>query len=319
MKWKTKDLRLFIILTVAAIASASNGSAATISVKQLGCGMEGSCYSTISNAIVNALPGDIISVYPGRYNEVVTLSKDLTLLGAGPQVTTIASNGNGIVVNPNITATVIGFTISAAYNGIYLQYRSNTVIKNNCIISNVQNGIYMDGSYSGFSYGLSTTIVNNVMSFNSLSGIANNNYMYSRPNISISNNIIFSNGSYGIYLPWVGTVAISYNNVVGNASANYYGVVADAGDISLNPLFINYTNGNFALQSKSPSRNLGRPGSADANPDGTRNDMGAFGGPDAASFWPYPQGTPIITNLTITPSSVQKGGKIMINATGEVR
>jgi len=118
---------------------------------------------------------------------------------------------------------------------------------------------------------------------------------------------------------YVNSYTISYNNVYSNTSANYSGVNAGTGDISQNPLFIDSSNGNFALQSTSPSIDTGRPGSADADPDGTRNDMGAYGGPDAASFWPYPAGAPIITNLTATPTSVPKGGTITINATGEIR
>ncbi len=318
-KCVTIVLRLFFVILIATIASARNVSAETISVKQLGCGAQTNCYASINTAISYAQPDDIIKVYPGRYEEAVVINKNLKLIGSGPQVTFIYSSLDGIKVMENIRAVIIGFTISSAWNGIYLKYYSNSTIKNNCIISSGKNGIFTDSSYSGTSKPLNTFIINNVIAFNALSGIANADYYMSEPTCSISNNIILSNGSYGMFIKWADNISISYNNVIGNYAGNYSGVSADAGDISQNPLFIDSSNGNYTLQSTSPCKKAGRPGSADANPDGTRNDMGVYGGPDAASFWPYPQGAPMITNLTVTPSSVQKGATITINATGEVR
>lgn len=55
------------------------------------------------------------------------------------------------------------------------------------------------------------------------------------------------------------------------------------------------------------------------DPDGTRNNMGAWGGPGAALFWDNPAGGPVITNLVVTPSSVPQGGTISIEATAEIR
>jgi nitrous oxidase accessory protein NosD len=315
-----KRMKKTVVLGAMILGSLTvSASAATISVKQLGCGSTSNCYTTISAAITNALAGDTVTVFPGTYNEAVVLNKNLTLLGSGPQFVKIVSSGEGITVNPNVSAKIIGLTITASNNGINLRYGSSTIIENNCLVSNVQNGIYVDGSNSGSSYLTNATIINNVISFNAQAGISNNNYYQSNPNMSIANNIIFNNGTYGLYLPYGGTESISYNDIAGNLTANYFGCSVGTGDISSNPLFIDYTNGNFALQSSSPCKNAGRIGSADADPDGTRNDMGAFGGPDAAPFWPYPAGTPIITILTANPTSVQKGATITVNATGEIK
>ena len=41
-------------------------------------------YTSIQSAVDSAEPGDTVRVYPGLYNEVVTVAKRLTLVGSGP-------------------------------------------------------------------------------------------------------------------------------------------------------------------------------------------------------------------------------------------
>ena len=176
--------------------------------------------------------------------------------------------------------------------GIYCQQKSiiNTTIVNNTIVANVSDGVYL--------------------------------YHHEGPSIGIvAGNIIASNGGRGLYMSgyWGGFEKyISYNDIYSNAGGNYSGCSAGEGDISEYPQFIDQTTGDYALEVTSPCINTGRRGDPYNDPDGTRNDMGAYGGPDCASFWPYPSGTPIITNLSATPTSVPKGSSITINATGEI-
>ncbi len=296
-------------IAIALVSLAAVTSAATISVKQLGCGSTSNCYTTITQGIANAQDGDTVLVYPGTYTESVVLGKNITLLGSGPQSTIIYGTTDAITVSSNFSVTIKGLTIkSAGGNGIYLKNLSSAIIKNNCIVSNGQNGITSDHNYCGVV--TTSSIVNNVIASN------NNDGVYSDKGVSLANNIIINNGGYGIHAC---STINSYNNIFANTSGSYSGVSAGTGDISQNPVFVDATNGNYTLQSTSPCRNAGSPGIADNDPDGTRNDMGAFGGPDAAAFWPYPAGTPIITTLTATPTSVQKGATITINATGQIQ
>ena len=90
------------------------------------------------------------------------------------------------------------------------------------------------------------------------------------------------------------------------------------------PGFVGYTaigdyQGNYHLASDSPCRNRGTVSAVTNDPDGTRNDMGAYGGPGSADFFPDPDGGPIVTDLTVSPASVPQGGTITIQATGEAR
>jgi hypothetical protein len=285
-----------------------NGNCATITVKQLG----GGDFTTINDAVNNAFPDDTIIVYPGRYNESIVINKNLNLIGRGPQATSIISNSNGIFVNSNLSVKIIGFSITSTVSGIVLSPGSTSYISNNCIASNGQYGIQI-GNTSVF-----TTIINNVIAFNVLGGIKHITNVTSTMRADFFNNIIYANNGCGIDY-YNRPYSISNNNVFGNSGGNYCGgIIAGTGSISSDPLFINGTLGNFILLNTSPSRNAGRPGSGDADPDGSRNDMGAYGGPDAAPFWPYPVGAPIITELTITPQTVNKGQTITINARGEV-
>jgi hypothetical protein len=300
------------LLTILAIVEICN--ATTLSVKQLGCGTENNCYTKISDAIFYAQPEDTIKVYPGRYEESIVISKNLSLIGSGPQFTTIYGTGNAVTISNNITARFVGFTVSSSGNGIYIGTNTNSIIRNNLIISNGGSGILFTTTDTT----LMSTIINNVISYNTASGIYGNSCCGVNEQVYIHDNIINNNGAYGIYGHFINVIN-TYNDVYGNTTSNYsIDDAAGTGDISQNPLFIDSTNGNFALQSSSTCKNAGRTGSADADPDGSRNDMGAYGGPDAAPFWPYPQGSPIITNLSATPTAVQKGGTITIQATGSV-
>ncbi|MCK5241859.1 hypothetical protein KAR34_05345, partial [bacterium] len=70
------------------------------------------------------------------------------------------------------------------------------------------------------------------------------------------------------------------------------------GNISSDPLFINETARNYHLNSGSPANDAGNPDSAYNDPDDTRNDMGAFGGPlevPPATPGSTPIPTPIFT------------------------
>ncbi len=309
------NIGMMVVLAIVVLGvMMGNSNATTISVKQLGCGAEANCYTTINNAISNASSNDTIKVYSGRYEEAVVIDKNLKLEGSGPQLTTIYSNtSNSITVNSNMNAVILGFTITSSKNGvgIYTGPTTNVTIRNNCVIGNGGSGVRMNTG-TGSSGGI-VAIINNVISYNAVAGID----CYSGNIGYAHNNIISNNGGTGIYFYYFDSSYRSYNNSYANKDGDYPS--ANTGDISVDPSFIDPFKGIYTLQSTSLCKNTGRPGSADADPDGSRNDMGAFGGPDAVAFWPYSQGTPIITNLTATPTSVQKGGTITIKATGAVQ
>lgn len=313
-------LAIFWLALPALLATtAADAQAVTMSVKQFGCGAEAACYGTLNGAMAVVQDGDTVKVYPGTYEEAIVISKSIVLQGAGPQFTTISGVQDAITVENTAHATISGFTIqSSAGNGIYIKKGSSLVlaIKNNSIVGNAGSGVNSDYNKYG-----TITIVNNVISYNAGNGVRIYDYYNDGNAVNVASNIIAKNGGYGIFFDCYFHECSSYkassNDLFANTSAstNSSSGATISANLSLDPLFIDATNGNYALQSSSPCKNAGSPGAAD--PDGTNNDMGAFGGPGAAAFWPYPQGAPVITNLTATPSSVQKGGTITITATGQ--
>lgn len=81
-------------------------------------------FNTIGNAINQANSGDTIRVLPGRYEENLTISKDLTIVGDGdPTITdnqNDSSTDDSITVSDNADLTVDGFNYDGAGTGEFL-------------------------------------------------------------------------------------------------------------------------------------------------------------------------------------------------------
>ena len=64
---------------------------------------------------------------------------------------------------------------------------------------------------------------------------------------------------------------------------------------------------------------MGMSGAPYQDPDGTRNDMGAYGGPGAVSYCQYPDCGPVMISIDVYPVNVSQGEPINITAQGSVR
>ena len=102
----------------------------------------------------------------------------------------------------------------------------------------------------------------------------------------IKNNIVASNTGQNIfyYTPFTDG-EFSYNDVwpatyFSNLSGVNFSPQPGTGEISADPLF---ANDQYRLAEGSPCIDAGHPGLEYLDPDGTRNDMGAYGGPDAVT------------------------------------
>jgi hypothetical protein len=98
-----------------------------------------------------------------------------------------------------------------------------------------------------------------------------------------------------------------HNQIIGSSNA--------MGTISSDPKFVNWENGNYQLQSVSPAVNAGPPDPQYNDRDGSRNDIGMFGG---HNFIPDGRTTnkPIVLGLDVAPIAVPVGGTVTIESTG---
>ncbi len=244
---------------------------------------------------------DISSLTVQYFKDIGTSSCDAktTVTGCG--------RGNGMIFDGSSVVELYNTTVkNNAVDGINMWNSSTGTISGNTISGNGETGITMFDSSTG-------TVRNNIVSQNqheaifllncTTVSITNNTLvangggegrpggitMYRSCNVTAKNNIIAFNNERGIYRSTgnvqhkhTGTLTLDYNNVYQNVNGDYVGVSEGqrgANSISIDPLFIDRANNNFLLQSTSPSKNAGD--AEIVNPDGSRSDMGAYGGPGA--------------------------------------
>ena len=240
-------------------------------------------FISIEDAVVNSAPGDIILVAPGIYNESITIPQDLTLIGAGPNFTSVISSGSAITINATFGLTISGFFLSGNLNGISGGGNSRLTMDHCIIASCAINGISV--GVSGENHSPVYIITECTIAFNGGNGVIIQDFGANGGSVEFHNNIVAFNGGWGVFLD-VGIETLSYNNFHENDSGNYGNTTVGSNDVSLNPdpRFVDSGTGNFALLSNSPSKDAGRIGAAFNDPDGTRSDIGAYSGSAAAAF-----------------------------------
>jgi len=277
-------------------------------------------YQTIGAALADALPGDIIVVHPGTYEESVIISGITLKALRGPEVTVIQSpdgTGDGVTLTGNQNASLIGFRVQGFVRGVVVNTDGGSTKVANCISTgNSSHGFYLD-----LSMPLAAKIVNNISADNGGSGMhgerkSHGSLTYTTFS-SIFNNIVFRNGNvgFGANLQWV--VFGDYNCVFGNTNGDFsYRNSGGEHNITTAPLIDVRSHYRYTSQS-SPAVNTGHPSSFYDDPDGSQNDMGAYGGPEAANWWRDPFTGPTIENVTIDPPQIRPGGTVTIRATAK--
>jgi hypothetical protein len=267
-------------------------------------GGTGGCYSSIQTAINAAANNDTVEVMPGIYKQNISIGKIITLLAKGVENTIIMPDtGNTITFITGSTGSkMAGFKIeSSGGAGVYCNSTIDVRIEN-CIIQNCAGAGLFFGN--GIVRASNNTIYNN-----SWEGIALYNgvsYLYS--------NIIYRNHNCGIKAAaGAASTVIEYNCVWEN-NPNYCWNAQQGNDIIQDPQVVDTVSGDFHLQGGSPCIDAGRPGISYLDCDGTRNDMGAYGGPSA-----YCGPGPVVSALQLVPATVVRGETFNIQAKGATR
>jgi probable HAF family extracellular repeat protein len=216
---------------------------------------------------------------------------------------------------PSSSPMVVGNRIVGNHYGIYgyVNYQepaAEPLIAGNLIDAN-WCGIWLDHQANSYG-GADAVIRNNTIVKNTTAGIKLRMHQ-SLP--LINSNIITGNG-YGIEFNYISAfearrVRIWYNDLWGNTEDFYVGndsadpqlVDLDGvqGNIAQDPQFDDAANSDYGLVGDSPCVDTGNPAADYNDSDGSRNDMGAFGGPTAtadttapqtvtiSSAWPQPE------------------------------
>jgi hypothetical protein len=115
------------------------------------------CSTTIGAAVTAAKAGDRINVAAGQYSEQVTITKPLSLVGAGADSTIINAKGQSVGIyingldNPGMAHVLVtGMTVmSANFEGILVTNASDVIIAENHVTANNQNLNVAAGTCTG--------------------------------------------------------------------------------------------------------------------------------------------------------------------------
>lgn len=260
----------------------SNVFATVILVDQKGAGQ----YSTIQAGINAALSGDTVRVWPGTYQEQVTLNKDILLEGSGYENSIITSSFNPTVI---ISSGKIRWFMVTSLAGNGFVVSGGTI--SNCVIK----GCMAAGIYGGTNGGISN-VINCVITNNGGQGIISNSNSGCYINVQ---NCISRNNSYDGFYGSCGYGCVKISVAYSNGSRTSTNGNQEC--IDIDPLFTSTSD--YHLSQGSPCWNKGNPSLQD--PDGSICDMGYFGGPDCPIY-------PVIYEIKITPS----GTSINLQAKG---
>lgn len=185
-------------------------------------------------------------------------------------------NGGSPIIRNNIIDKNGNASDGAVDYGI-ISLSATPLIQNNLVVSNNGAGIYIAWAASS-----GAQVINNTVADNTDQGV----WCYGSAEPIVKNNILVRN-STGLSASSNAKPKNSFNDVWGNTWRDYDAQSGGAanpgpGDISRNPDFDLLSTPPYHLAITSPCLNAGDPNPFFNDRDGSRNDMGCFGGPSGA-------------------------------------
>lgn len=139
----TAALALVAFLSTAAIAAAKPHTTLYVSPSgsDAGACTKGAPCKSIGAAVAKAAKGDTVKVERGTYNEQVTLTSDISLVGVRKPVIDATGQSNGVLIKGPVAngALVRGFVIkNATFEGILAVSAARLTIERNVVLDNDQ-------------------------------------------------------------------------------------------------------------------------------------------------------------------------------------
>lgn len=211
--------------------------------------------------------------------------------------------GGGIYMinsNPNLTGVSIhNNTANYDGGGIFCYSSIPTLIR---ITINHNSTQWHGGGIACF-YNSDLDLVNVTISKNiAYSGGCGVACLYNS-DVTLLNSIIWDNGINEICIVDNGSIIATYSDIKDGTGQSYFG----QGCIDADPLFTNPVIGDFHLTALSPCIDAGNPDPIYNDPDGTRNDMGAY----------YYQQAGLLGTVTFAPGVTGNVEEVEISITGD--
>lgn len=173
-----------------------------------------------------------------------------------------------------------------------LYHRAGSLAIANSIVARNRAAIIAGGVYADSSYG---AITNNTIDRNAAAYGGGNVFTMNLPSMTIRNNIISYGATNGFQPNNTNNIVFRYNDVFGNAPVDVVTLVPDSTNGSFDPMYADTAAADWHLLAHSWAIDGGDP-AGPADPDGSRADLGAFGGPAAAFASP-----PRVQGLAASP------------------
>jgi hypothetical protein len=213
-----------------------------------------------------------VLVEPGTYGGGITLRSNIPLRGRETARTILTGGATGAALTAsNVTGvSVRNFTIRNATIGVHVVGNSSliTITNNVFALGSTGTGVQVDATSTA-------RMLNNTFYLNGI-GISRSTALS-----EIVNNI-FSDNAVNISQGALGTTGIAYNDF-DPAGTDVAGTSYIPNTLITNPdpLFVNAADLDFHLRSASPCIDQGSTNITDSTFDGSRSDMGVYGGPDS--------------------------------------
>ena len=223
------------------------------------------CYSSLQAAIDSG--ANRVVVQSGIYNESLYLVSGLTLSGAGAGSTVI----NGVNLPAAIRAdgvqgaSVSGFTLTGDDNltGLSVTGGARYIQFSRSIVRNTATAVAVDGDQSDLEI-FNNTLVNNI------NGIAATN----RAPVDVRNTILAFNRGAGLAYDAAAGLKLHNYNLYWSNSSDISPDEVGAGELFLDPLFINRLANDYRTNVSSPVADAGDPGDPAPPGTGSRVDIG---------------------------------------------